>query len=127
MRETAKKLLKREVVYVIGWEKGRFPYQSPPAFITSAEDCDRLIWDEFVSQERPSICWMINTRKVKSVYLCGGCDSRAVNRLLQDNQIKRENVYLIGIPCAGMKDPDTGETAKNAGSVLTPTRWHLMN
>jgi len=33
-----------------------------------------------------------------------GCDSRGINRLIQDKQLKRERVYLLGIPCPGLKD-----------------------
>jgi formate dehydrogenase subunit beta len=121
MRETAKKLFEKgEVVYVIGWEKGRFPYQSPPAFITSAEDCDRLIWDEFCLAGTAKYLLDDKYPEGKIGLFVRGCDSRAVNRLLQDNQIKRENVYLIGIPCAGMKDPDTGETAKKCRECTHP-------
>jgi ferredoxin len=34
-----------------------------------------------------------------------GCDSRGLVRLIQDKQLDRERVYVIGLPCSGKKDP----------------------
>ncbi|ATW25109.1 4Fe-4S dicluster domain-containing protein [Candidatus Formimonas warabiya] len=121
MRETAKDLLEKgEVHYVIGWEKGRFPHQSPPAFVTSAGDVERLVWDEYCLAGTAKYLLDDKFPDGKIGLFVRGCDARAVNRLLQDGQIKRENIYLIGIPCRGMKDPDTGETAKKCLECTHP-------
>jgi len=121
MRKTARGLLEKgEVKYIIGWEKGRFPYQSPPAFITSPEDVDRLIWDEYCLAG--TVKYLLDDKfpEGKIGVFVRGCDARAVNRLLQDGQIKRENCYLVGIPCGGMKDPETGEKAKKCQECTHP-------
>ncbi|MGI6067016.1 MAG: 4Fe-4S dicluster domain-containing protein [Bacillota bacterium] len=121
MREVAKSLLEKgEVKYLIGWEKGRFPYQSPPAFITSADDVGRLVWDEYCLAGTVKYLLDDPHPEGKIGVFVRGCDSRAINRLLQDGQIKRENVYLIGIPCGGMKDPATGKTAKKCEDCTHP-------
>ncbi|MDR1421582.1 MAG: 4Fe-4S binding protein, partial [Coriobacteriales bacterium] len=36
-----------------------------------------------------------------------GCDSRAINRMIADRQIVRDEVLLLGIPCPGMLDRAT--------------------
>ncbi len=41
-----------------------------------------------------------------------GCEARAVNRFVADHQLKRDQVYVLGLPCSGMKDPETGEELK---------------
>ncbi len=38
-----------------------------------------------------------------------GCDARAINRMITDNQLTRDDVYLIGLACPQMKDRKTGE------------------
>lgn len=121
MRETAKDLLEKgEIKYVIGWEKGRFPQQSPPAFITSADDVNRLVWDDYCLAGTAKYLLDDKFPEGKIGLFVRGCDSRAVNRLIQDNQVKRENLYIIGIPCAGKKDPDTGEEAKKCRECTHP-------
>ena len=48
LRNLAKELLEKgEVDYIIGWEKGRFPNQSPPVFVSKPEDADKLVWDDY--------------------------------------------------------------------------------
>jgi ferredoxin len=41
-----------------------------------------------------------------------GCDSRAIVRLITDQVIKREDVYLIGVGCPGMLDRKSGQMLK---------------
>ena len=105
MRARARELLsKNEVQMVIGWEKGTFWYLSPPAFITDPEDCERLVWDEFCTNNLAKYLLDYKLGEEKIALFVKGCDSRGINRLLQDNQIQRERVYLIGINCPGVKD-----------------------
>ena len=107
LRSLAKELLEKgEIDYIIGWEKGRFPNQSPPVFISKPEDTDKLVWDDYCINTLAKYT-MDNMHPEKKIGLCvRGCDSRAVNRLIQDHQLVRENVYLIGLPCEGKKDED---------------------
>ncbi|MDD4570920.1 MAG: 4Fe-4S dicluster domain-containing protein [Clostridia bacterium] len=112
LRETAKKLLESgEVGYIIGWGKGR-TNKTSPVFVKEPAKVDELVWNEYCLNTLAKYT-MDNMYPEKKIGLCvRGCDSRAVNRLIQDNQLKRENVYLIGLPCEGKKDPVTGEMVK---------------
>ncbi|GAW92997.1 4Fe-4S dicluster domain-containing protein [Calderihabitans maritimus] len=105
MREIAKELLeKNEVEYVVGWEKGTFWYQSPPCFVRRAEEVERLVWDEFCINNLAKYLLDFKHLEGKIALFVKGCDSRGIIRLLQDNQIRRDRVVLVGIPCKGMKD-----------------------
>ncbi|HBT47496.1 MAG TPA: 4Fe-4S ferredoxin [Peptococcaceae bacterium] len=105
MRARARELLAQGTVQmVIGWEKGTFWYLSPPVFITDAGECDRLVWDEFCANNLAKYLLDYKHTEDKIALFVKGCDARGVVRLLQDNQIEREKVYLIGIKCPGMKD-----------------------
>jgi len=105
IREKAASLIKDGTVsYVIGWRPTRFQDKTAVFFARTIEDTKLLIWNEY-------------TGPLTAKYLCGdrwpdgkigilarGCDSKAVNRLIKDNQISRENLYIIGLPCEGKDD-----------------------
>lgn len=105
MRAVARDLLEKgEVSTVIGWEKGTFWYNSTPAFISKPEQVEKLVFDEFCANNLAKYLLDYKTNEGKVAVFVKGCDARAVNRLIQDQQVKRDKVYLIGIPCPGMKE-----------------------
>ncbi|MBS3977632.1 MAG: 4Fe-4S dicluster domain-containing protein [Syntrophomonadaceae bacterium] len=105
IREIARDLLERgEVKRVIGWEKGTFFYQSTPFFAETPADTDRLIWDDYCLNNLAVYLLDFRYGEEKVALFVKGCDSRGVVRLIQDQQFPRERVYLIGIPCPGLKD-----------------------
>lgn len=105
MRETAKKLLSEgQVKFVVGWEKGTFAHVSPPVFVANEGEVERLIWDEYCLNNLAKYLLDYKHMEGKIALFVKGCDSRGVNRLLQDKQVERDKVYLIGIPCPGLKD-----------------------
>ncbi len=118
MRDIAKKLLEDGTVnLVIGWEKGNFWYKSPPTFISRPEDADRLIFDDFCYH---NLCkYLIDHRdkEGKIAIFAKGCDSRSIIGMIQDHQIPREKLYIIGIPCPGMKD-EKAAVGKKPGAEL---------
>lgn len=40
------------------------------------------------------------------------CDTYSFTQLLKESRITRDDVYVIGIPCDGMADPDTGDLSE---------------
>ncbi len=113
LRKTARELLESgEVGYIIGWGKGRFANQTHPIFVSDPAKVDELVWDDYCLSTLAKYT-QDDKYPEKKIGICvRGCDSRAVNRLIQDHQLKREDVYLIGIPCSGKLDPETNEPAK---------------
>ena len=115
MRETARQLLReREVGLVIGYAAGSEAYWVTPAFIKEEAQADRLVWNPFCVNSLAK--YLINYRHepYKVAVVVKGCDSRALVRLLQDNQVQREKVVVIGIPCLGVVD------AKAAALKIAP-------
>lgn len=105
LRHTAKEILEKgEANVVIGWEKGTFWYSSTPVFITKPEDAERLIWDEYCVNNLAKYLMEYKNNEGKVAVFVKGCDSRAINVLLQDKQIDRDKIILIGLACPGMKD-----------------------
>ena len=112
IRTRAKELLESgEVATFIGWEAGRFENQTTPLVITDVADADKLVFNEYcVNTLAKYVRDVIPRGKVGLVVR--GCDSRGIIRLVADKVIKREDVYLIGVGCPGIKDRKTGEMLK---------------
>jgi ferredoxin len=109
IRAKAKELLtSREVGYVIGYEVGPRG-RTRPAFVYSAEDADRLVWNPDVSNNLVSYLPVKLKPKGKEppkkvAVVVKPCDSRAVNVLLAENQFSRDQVHVIGVTCEGVRD-----------------------
>lgn len=118
MRELARELLSSgQASLVLGWKKGNLWYKSTPVFISRAEDAEKLLFDEFCHNNLAKYLMDLSHHPGKIAVFVKGCDSRAVNRLLQDNQIKREKLYILGIPCPGLKDADAAAGKKQGTEV----------
>jgi formate dehydrogenase subunit beta len=108
IKNKCKNLLEEgKVKYIVGYKKRNDSYMSVPAFFEKIEDVDQLVWnpscvynlvrflrDEKIRKERQKTP---DTRPIGLVVK--GCDSRAINVLLQEKFIKPEDVYVIGVAC----------------------------
>ena len=102
LQDTAKKLLEDGTVQcVIGWGATRFDDKTKPIFVYKPEDSAKLVWNEFCLNSLAKYALDDKYPDGKIGVCVRGCDSRAVNRLVTDKQVKRENLYLIGLPCDG--------------------------
>ncbi|MFZ5590625.1 MAG: Coenzyme F420 hydrogenase/dehydrogenase, beta subunit C-terminal domain [Bacillota bacterium] len=102
IRETARKLLEEKTVdLVIGFASGSLPLRSTPCFIRKPEDAAKLVFDAGCEN---NLANYLRQRDEKVAVVAKGCDTRAIVVLLQENQIKRDNLYIIGVPCQGMVD-----------------------
>lgn len=113
LRELARKLLQgRQVEAVLGYESDRRAVR--PAFIRDEAECDRLVFDHrcvqnlaaYLSPRRTNVAGL-----GRLAVVIKSCDARAVAGLIRENQLKRENLVLIGVRCGGVvSDPaDAGE------------------
>ncbi|AFM41561.1 hypothetical protein Desaci_2628 [Desulfosporosinus acidiphilus SJ4] len=102
IRKTARQLLADgKVDVVIGYEKGSLPLKATPCFVRTVEDTDKLIWDETCENNLAAFSYKI---KGKKAIITKGCDSRALVVLLQENQLTKDDVYIIGVSCQGVID-----------------------
>jgi ferredoxin len=102
-RRAAQLLEEGAVVEVIGWESSRFERKTTPFFLTDAACAHKLAYNEHCANTLAK--YLLGEKSLGKVALCvRGCDSRAVNRLIADRQLVREDVHLIGLPCGGMRD-----------------------
>jgi len=102
IREAAKKLLdEKKVDVVIGFAPGSLPLRSTPCFVRRPEDAAGLLWNRSCEN---NLANYLRKRSDKAAVVAKGCDSRAIVELIKENQIDRENLFIIGVPCTGMID-----------------------
>jgi len=108
LREEVKKLLQEgKIKYFIGYENGGPGWLARPAFIQQPEAVSRLIWSpgcvhnltRFLQDEKRRRAREKNPDLRPVGLIVKGCDSRAINVLLQEKYIERKDVYLIGVSC----------------------------
>jgi len=102
IREIAKKILTDKTVdLIIGFKRGTLPMMTEPVTVRDAEKTDQLYWDSFCNM---NLANYLPKREEKIGIIAKGCDSRNIAVHIVENQIKREQLYIIGVPCEGMVD-----------------------
>ncbi|MBE3589042.1 MAG: Coenzyme F420 hydrogenase/dehydrogenase, beta subunit C-terminal domain [Thermoanaerobacteraceae bacterium] len=106
LRATAQQLLESgQVNLVIGYGPGSEAGRVIPLFISKPEEAGRLVWNPLCVNNLAKYLTDYRHHPGKVAVVVKGCDSRAVVRLLQDQQIQREQVVVLGIPCSGLVNP----------------------
>jgi len=102
IREAAKRvLLEKRVDGVIGFRKGTVPFMNEPFLALSPQQADLLVWDGNCAM---NLANYLPKRTDRVAVTAKGCDSRSIVIHLLENQIRREQLYVLGIPCQGMTD-----------------------
>jgi len=120
LKKEARRVLKDgKVKYIIGYTQSTAGNTAAPTFITDPDKIDDLIWDptcvhnlvKFLVDEkhRKSREKNPDTRPVGIVVK--GCDSRAVNVLLQEKFIEREDAFVLGVSCEDLGVIDEAKLA----------------
>jgi formate dehydrogenase (coenzyme F420) beta subunit len=112
MQEAAKKLLTDHTVEcVIGFQAGSRPKSSRPFFARKTEDAEKLIWNKYCAANLATFLPKLfeKPQRPNKEYkaprigiVVKGCDGRSVLGLVREKQVPRENIVIIGMPCAGM-------------------------
>ncbi|MDO9567383.1 MAG: 4Fe-4S dicluster domain-containing protein [Candidatus Desulfaltia sp.] len=102
IREISERLLKEgKVDMVIGFRKGTMPMMNEPCFINKPEGVDSLVWD---SNCGINLANYLTDRKEKIAVIAKGCDSRNIVTHIIENKVKRDQLFIVGVPCKGMID-----------------------
>ena len=133
IRGEAQRILRDgQVSAVLGYAAARRKGSAQPIVISRAEDAARLI----VTPACVNNLAVYLTKARKEIPKTGrigivvkGCDLKALVGLIGESQLKREELYLIGIPCAGVLastiQPDTELTADSIASKCRECDVHL--
>ncbi|MHB8916679.1 MAG: Coenzyme F420 hydrogenase/dehydrogenase, beta subunit C-terminal domain [Desulfocucumaceae bacterium] len=116
IQDAAKKLLEeKKVDLVIGFAGGSLPLRSTPCFVRRPEDAAGLTWD---SSCENNLANYLRRRDGKVAVVAKGCDARSIVALINEGQINRENLFIIGVPCSGMIDRTKVEEAVEGKDIL---------
>jgi len=107
LRRAARELLENgTVAVVIGYGTGSVPGRTQPIFVRRAEDADQLVWNNQCYNNLVTYLTRAEVRALgRPAVVVKGCDARAVTVLVQESQLSRDDVYLIGMVCEGFGDP----------------------
>ena len=118
IQSQARKLLSSdEADVVIGYETGPRGI-TRPFFAYKPDEVERLTWNDHCSHNLVTFLrdWKQPRAKGQEAPRVGivvkACDARALNVLLQEKQIERERVHVIGVVCGGMRDDNREEQAR---------------
>jgi ferredoxin len=89
---------------IVGWRQTRFAGKTAVCFVRAPEDATLLVWNEYTIPLTAKYLADERWTGGKAGILARGCDSKAINRLLRDNQLEREKLYIVGLPCEGKAD-----------------------
>ena len=102
IQASAKRLLAEgRAEVVIGYRRGAVPMSVAPCFARTEEDCNQLVWSSFA---KINLATYLPKYPGKVAIVAKGCDARSAVGQVAENQILRENLYIIGVACSGMVD-----------------------
>jgi ferredoxin len=122
IRNEAKQLLSDgKVAAVIGYKAGRRVGTALPVIITDPAKTDELIFSPacvnnlalYLTKAKKEVA-----KKGKPAIIAKGCDLRALAGLLSESQLKREDVYIIGVACTGVYSSDADRTTPLTAATI---------
>lgn len=102
IQEAARRLLvEQRVDVVVGFRKGTVPFMNEPCLVKNPDGVEKLYWDGNCGI---NLANYLPKRSDRVAIVAKGCDSRNIVVHLLENQIQREQLYILGAPCHGMLD-----------------------
>ncbi len=120
IQEIAAKLFAEDKIDVfVGYRMNGFDDNQVPVLITGVNEIPKLVFTDksvfnLVNYLKPD-----HTRRKRVGLVVKGCDSRSLNLMLTESQVKRENLYVVGIACEGVTD-DAGQKMQNCTDCMVP-------
>lgn len=108
MRDLAKSLLaEKKVDTILGYEQGALPMKTRPAFIKKAEDVSKLVFNEFCDLNL--VKFIDKKQEGKLGVILKYFDIRTLVVMINEKQLTRENLVIIGMPCIDLLSRNTIE------------------
>jgi formate dehydrogenase (coenzyme F420) beta subunit len=90
----------------VGFGSGSDSLLVTPCFVRNLQEVSQLVWNPLCANNLSK--YLLDLCKVegKVGIMVKGCDSRSVVELLKENQIDRDKIFIVGVPCGGIVDKD---------------------
>jgi len=103
----------------VGFRVNGFDDNQVPVVITDPKEVSTLVFTEKSVFNLSNYLKADHTRNKRVGLVVKGCDSRSLNLLLTEGQVKRDRLYIIGIACEGVVD-DKGQKMQNCIECIVP-------
>jgi len=130
LRALCQQLLEQgKVQQVLGYRPGTLPGRMVPALIGRPEDAKLLDWSDQCHTDLAVYLAGAQRLAGKIGIVVKACDARALNGLLQEAQVRREDLTVIGVSCPGVLDASSlalkcyacdGEVAASCDYTVLP-------
>ena len=124
LRAQAREILEgKRADVIIGYGWARRQRRTVPVFVTDPAEAEQLVFNPLCVNN------LVNylTRHAKDIKALGkpavvvkGCDARTLVVLLQESQLKREDVVIVGVPCSGVVYRQELWTGRLTPETLSP-------
>lgn len=120
IREIAARLFTEDRIDVfVGYRSTGFDENQVPVIISSAGETEKLVFTDKSVFNLTNYLKREHTRNKRVGMVVKGCDSRSLNLLLTESQVKREKLYIVGIACEGVVD-ESGNKMQNCVECMFP-------
>ncbi len=97
---------------LIGYTKATSEGRTRPVIVRSADEVQNLVLNSSCLNNLATYLTRKENKGKKVAIVAKGCDIKSIVQLIAESQIKRENVYIIGVKCNGVKRSFEGEDSK---------------
>lgn len=105
LRERAAELLSSGQVEVfVGYRQGSNPLRTAPFAARTPAEAAKLVWNPVCLSNLAGVLRKYAGRRVGA--LLKPCDARTVAELVKLHQLNRQQLYVIGVACWGMANPE---------------------
>jgi hypothetical protein len=100
----AKLFAEGKIDVFVGYRMNGFDDNQVPVLIKDPQDVSKLVFTDKSVFNLVNYLKTDHTRRKRVGLVVKGCDSRSLNLMLTESQVKRENLYVVGICCEGVVD-----------------------
>jgi len=123
IRTKTKELLESKAVdCVIGYRRATDGVSARPFFAYEPAEADGLIFDQTCTHNLAK--YLLNRKDKVTGIVVKPCDSRAVNLLLNEHQIERDKVSIIGVVCPGIVETGWNVSSEKLKDACELCRQH---
>ena len=115
----AKLFAEGKIDVFVGYRMNGFDDNQVPILITDPQDVSKLVFTDKSVFNLVNYLKTDHTRRKRVGLVVKGCDSRSLNLMLTESQVKRKNLYVVGICCEGVVD-DAGQKMQNCTECVVP-------
>ena len=129
IRKTVGQLLtESKADLVIGFSESSLPMRATPCFITEAKSAQQLVWNSYCLNNlavylprcfAPDLRLKEQKPPPKVAIILKGCDGRSAVGLLKEQQVPRENLTIITVPCEGMLDVTIAQQLVGTSEIVS--------